>query len=219
MERLSHSLLNRRHVLDIVRDYLIFYRADDQTRKMVLRPHQMRAVAKIVRRVLEGEATLVREANLVREATTGLHWHTQGSGKTLTMIVAAHILQREMARDRKNRRGDNPTLLIVVDRLDLESQMVQNLKAFGFPGVERARNKAHLRQLLTHDHRGLIVTLIHKFDHMPANCIERDSVVALIDEAHRSQEGDLGTYLRALPQHHDPHRRTRGQRSLPTLYW
>lgn len=178
LERLSKTLFARDHVLKVLRDYVIFYRADDQTHKFILRPHQMRAVEKIVRRVATGEAG------------TGLVWHTQGSGKSLSMIVAA-------AKLRRLAQLENPTLLVIVDRLELESQMVQNLEAFGFPAVTRAEGKDHLRDLLAGDYRGLIVTLIHKFHGMPKQISERSNIVALIDEAHRSQEGDLATYMRA----------------------
>ncbi|HEY76397.1 MAG TPA: HsdR family type I site-specific deoxyribonuclease [Thermoflexia bacterium] len=123
-------------------------------------------------------------------ASTGLIWHTQGSGKTLTMIIAAYQLRRLPSLE-------NPTLLIVVDRRELETQMVQNLEAFGFPAVVRATSKKHLRKLLASDYRGLIVTLIHKFDRIPKNLNPRRNIVVLIDEAHRSQEGDLATYMRA----------------------
>ncbi len=182
LERLSKTLLAREHVLRILRDYVIFYRADDQTHKFILRPHQMRATDRIVRRVATGEAD------------SGLIWHTQGSGKSLTMIVAA-------ARLRRMPQLENPTLLIVVDRLELESQMIQNLEAFGFPTVVRAESKDHLEELLHSDYRGLIVTLIHKFHRLDKNLSRRENVVVLIDEAHRSQEGDLATYMRAaLPQ-------------------
>jgi type I restriction enzyme R subunit len=115
------------------------------------------------------------------------------------MIVAAHQLRRELSA-----RGENPTLLIVVDRRELEAQMTQNLEAFGFPAVERARSREHLRDLLANDYRGLIVTLIHKFDRMPDfrsltdfGSLRDHPIVVLVDEAHRSQEGDLATYMRA----------------------
>jgi type I restriction enzyme R subunit len=178
LEALSKTLFDREHLLRLLRDYVIFFRADDQTHKFVLRPHQIRAAERIVRRVETDEAD------------TGLIWHTQGSGKTLTMIVAAHQLRRLSTLG-------NPTLLVVVDRRELEMQMVQNLEAFGFPAVERARSKRHLRDLLASDYRGLIVTLIHKFDRIPKNLTQRRNVVVLIDEAHRSQEGDLAIYMRA----------------------
>lgn len=183
LERLAKSFFDREMVLRLLRDYALFYRIDDATNKFLLRPHQMRTVEKIVARVVAGQSN-------ASVPDTGLEWHTQGSGKTLTMIVAAHLLRRqpEMA---------NPTLLIVVDRLELEGQMLQNLEAFGFPAVVRAEGKRHLQRLLRDDVRGLIVTTIHKFDGMPPDVCTRRNVVALIDEAHRSQEGDLGIYLRA----------------------
>jgi len=196
LERLSKSLFDRAHLLAILRDYVIFYTADDQTSKFILRPHQMRAVERLVQRVATAVSPLPvgEEADRGRSvgvrAKTGLVWHTQGSGKTLSMIVAANKLRRlpQLA---------NPTLLVVVDRRELETQMLQNLDAFGFPAVIRAANKRHLRDLLRSDYRGLIVTLIHKFDRIPKDLNARANIVVLIDEAHRSQEGDLATYMRA----------------------
>ncbi|HIC94320.1 MAG TPA: type I restriction endonuclease subunit R, partial [Anaerolineae bacterium] len=154
LENLSKTLFDREHLLRVLRDYVIFFRADDQVHKFILRPHQMRAVERIVRRVQKTSEVLETSEVFPR---TGLIWHTQGSGKTLTMIVAAHKLRRLPSLE-------NPTLLVVVDRLELEAQMVQNLEAFGFPAVVRARSKKHLRDLLASDYRGLIVTTIHKFD-------------------------------------------------------
>ncbi len=187
LERLAKSFFDREMVLRLLRDYTIFYRIDDSIQKYLLRPHQMRAVEKIVARVLAG-------VGAAAAPDTGLEWHTQGSGKTLTMIVAAHLLRRQP-------QMENPTLLVVVDRVELEGQMLQNLEAFGFPAAVRAESKAHLRRLLRDDYRGLIVTTIHKFDGMPANVCTRRNVVALVDEAHRSQEGDLGIYMRAALPH------------------
>lgn len=212
LENLSKTLFDQEHLLRLIQDYVIFFRADDETHKFVLRPHQIRAAEHIVQRVVEnllpspeigggvggidpspfpllklGEG---RGPGGGERATTGLIWHTQGSGKTLTMIVAAHKLRRLPALE-------NPTLLAVVDRRELETQMAQNLEAFGFPTVERARSKRHLRELLASDYRGLIVTTIHKFDRIPKNLTTRHNVVVLIDEAHRSQEGDLAVYMRA----------------------
>jgi type I restriction enzyme R subunit len=222
LENLSKTLFDQEHLLRILRDYVVFFRADDETHKFVLRPHQIRAAERIVRRVVanlppkvegdRGEAAAERIVQRVVEgivtpspllklgegrgpgggerATTGLIWHTQGSGKTLTMIVAAHKLRRLPSLE-------NPTLLAVVDRRLLETQMAQNLEAFGFPAVVRAESKRHLRKLLASDYRGLIVTTIHKFDRIPKNLNHRRNVIVLIDEAHRSQEGDLAIYMRA----------------------
>jgi hypothetical protein len=177
------------YLLRLVRDYVIFFRADDQVHKFVLRPHQIRAAERIVQRVQAWETSEVSKTSEVWHRT-GLIWHTQGSGKTLTLMVAAHKLRRLPLLE-------NPTLLIVVDRQELETQMVQNLEAFGFPAVVRAESRRHLQELLASDYRGLIVTLIHKFDRIPKNLNTRRNLVALIDEAHRSQEGDLAIYMRA----------------------
>ena len=123
----------------------------------------------------------------------GLIWHTQGSGKTYTMIVAAQkIIQNPIF--------ENPTVLMLVDRNELEAQLFGNLDAVGIEQVEVADSKRHLRELLSSDRRGLIVTLIHKFDRIPENVNTRDNIFVLVDEAHRTTGGNLGNYLMsALP--------------------
>lgn len=189
LENLSKSLFARDHLLRMLRDYVIFFRADDEIHKFVLRPHQIRAVERIVQRVADNVG---RESQglFQQPMRSGLVWHTQGSGKSLTMIVAANKLRRLP-------QLENPTILVIVDRLELEAQMAQNLEGFGYPGVVRAESKAHLRDLLKSDYRGLIVTLVHKFDRIPKDLNTRGNIIALVDEAHRSQEGDLATYMRA----------------------
>ncbi|MCB0024999.1 MAG: HsdR family type I site-specific deoxyribonuclease, partial [Caldilinea sp.] len=182
LESLVNTFFDRDAHLRLLRDYTLFYRIDDATQKYLLRPHQMRTVEKIVERVVAGAADLTAP-------DSGLEWHTQGSGKTLTMIVAAHLLRRQPALD-------NPTILIVVDRLELEAQMLQNLEAFGLPAIH-AESRHHLAKLLARDTRGVIVTTIHKFDGIKKGLLSRRNVVVLVDEAHRSQEGDLGIDMRA----------------------
>ncbi len=208
LERLSKAMFDRAHLLNLIQDYLIFYRADDQTHKFVLRPHQIRATEQVVERVVNGISPHPRPADSPsprlalsaaeglgegvggRGPKTGLVWHTQGSGKTLTMIVTAHKLRRLA-------QLENPTILIIVDRLELETQMVQNLEAFGFPVVTRAERKSHLTRLLKTDYRGVIVTTIHKFDLQPKQLNQRANIIVLVDEAHRTQEGNLGIFMRA----------------------
>ncbi len=203
LERLSKAIFDRPHLLNLIQDYLIFYRADDQTHKFILRPHQIRATERAVRRVLAGlppaisphrgeDRTSPEEG--IGGRRTGLFWHTQGSGKTLTMLVTARKLRRLT-------QLENPTIVAVVDRLELEAQMVQNLEALGFPMVSQAQSKTHLRQLLKEDYRGVIVTTIHKFDKQPRDLNTRPNIIVLIDEAHRTQEGNLGVYMRAALPH------------------
>jgi len=125
----------------------------------------------------------------------GLIWHTQGSGKTYTMIAAARLILQNPA-------FSNPTVIMLVDRNELEAQLFGNLKSVGFEIDEDriAQSKKHLKELLQKDARGLIVSTIQKFEGMPANINTRDNIFVLVDEAHRTTTGDLGNYLMsALP--------------------
>jgi len=181
LEKLTKTLFQREEILKSLQDYIVFLRIDDELKKYILKQHQRRTIRKIMERVLRGEKN------------KGLVWHTQGAYKTLTMMVAAKKL-REVPE------LGNPTILAVVDRIELEGQIHQNFEAFGFPNVIRTESKEHLRQLLASDYRGLLITTIHKFEGMPKHINKRENIIVLIDEAHRSQEGDLGNYMHgALP--------------------
>ena len=105
-------------------------------------------------------------------------------------IKAAELLFRHPA-------ADKPTVLLMIDRNELEDQLLKNLAALGLANVEHAHSIARLNQLLHDDYRGLIVTMIHKFRDMPADLNTRSNIYVLIDEAHRTTGGDLGTYLDA----------------------
>ncbi len=181
-EALCTAFVRPERLLRVIVDFILFTRKDGELSKVVLRPHQMRAVARCVERARDPEKT------------RGLVWHTQGSGKTYTMIVAAKRLIEDPELG-------NPTVLMLVDRNELEAQLFRNLEAVGFGRVEVAETKAHLRKLLKQDHRGLIVSMIQKFDGMPANICARSNVFVLVDEAHRTTGGELGNYLMgALPR-------------------
>lgn len=181
-EELCKTFVHPERVLRVLTDFILFTRRDDELQKVVLRPHQMRAVDKVMERAANPDQQ------------RGLVWHTQGSGKTYTMITVAEKLIR-MAM------FENPTVLMLVDRNELEAQLFSNLDAVGFDHVETAYSKRHLRRLLAADHRGLIVSTIHKFEDMPPDLVTRDNVFVLIDEAHRTTTGDLGNYLLgALPR-------------------
>ncbi|WP_169238854.1 type I restriction endonuclease subunit R [Candidatus Roseilinea sp. NK_OTU-006] len=185
-ETLVKAFIAPRRVLRVLTDYILFARKDGELQKIVLRPHQMRATERVLARSYQ--AVTAQKA-----PRRGLIWHTQGSGKTYTMLTIA----RRLIEDG---RFDNPTVLLIVDRNELESQLFQNLEAVGFGRVHLARSKSHLRDLLKADTRGLIVSMIHKFDDMPAALCTRRNVFVLVDEAHRSTGGDLGNYLMgALP--------------------
>ncbi|MBK5939983.1 type I restriction endonuclease subunit R [Halochromatium roseum] len=165
-------------VLGFLKDYIVFAEKDEELNKYILRQHQTGAV----------DATVDRALDPIR--TRGLIWHTQGSGKTFTMIKAAERLFRAP-------EADKPTVLLMIDRNELEDQMLKNLAALGLGNLEHASSIARLNQLLRDDYRGIIVTMIHKFRDMPANLNRRSNIYVLIDEAHRTTGGDLGNFLMA----------------------
>ena len=165
-------------VLAFLKDYIVFAEKDEELNKYILRQHQTGAVEAAVSRALDpGRAR-------------GLVWHTQGSGKTFTMIKAAERLFRAPG-------ADKPTVLLMIDRNELEDQMLKNLAALGLGNLEHASSIARLNQLLRDDYRGIIVTMIHKFRDMPADLNTRSNIYILIDEAHRTTGGDLGNFLMA----------------------
>ena len=172
-------------LLRTLRDWILFYVEDGETRKSVLRQHQRRAVDLIVERCAESDKR------------RGLIWHTQGSGKTFTLLTAARIIL-----ERKD-EFQNPTVVVVVDRTELEGQLsgwverlLGEMQQQEIP-VWQAHSRAVLRDLLRTDKRGLIISMIHKFDGIEGGANTRDNVYVFIDEAHRSVAKDLGTYLMA----------------------
>jgi type I restriction enzyme R subunit len=196
-ETLVKTFVAPERVLRVLRDFILFTRRDDELQKVILRPHQMRAV----------ERALVRAHDPTKRR--GLIWHTQGSGKTYTMITIAKRLLEEPVLQ-------NPTVLMLVDRNELETQLFGNLAATlmgkdvrplakaGYytqiGNIFIAESKRGLQELLQSDTRGLIVSMIHKFDEIPARVNERRNIFVLVDEAHRTTGGDLGNYLMgALP--------------------
>ena len=171
--------------LRTLRDWILFYVEDGETKKSVLRQHQRRAVDRIVERC--SEPTKLR----------GLIWHTQGSGKTFTLLTAARLILERKDEFR------NPTVVVVVDRTELEGQLkgwverlLGEMQQQDIP-VWQAGSRAELRSLLQTDKRGLILSMIHKFDGIEKDANSRDNIYVFIDEAHRSVAKDLGTYLMA----------------------
>lgn len=174
-----------RHILDLLKEWILFFVKDDELQKTVLRQHQTRTSVKVVTRCADDTKK------------TGLVWHTQGSGKTFTMITAARLILESQDVFGK------ATVILVIDRNELEGQLMGwverllgELQSKDIK-IERAYSKARLVELLRADFRGLIITMIHKFDSADKNLCPRKNLFALIDEAHRSTGGDLGNYLMA----------------------
>ena len=182
VKRAVQGLLKPEVVLDILNHFTLF--ATDKKRrrlKLVCRYQQYEAGNKIVERVVAGE---------VRK---GLIWHFQGSGKSLLMVFAAQKLRLQPELR-------NPTVLIVVDRVDLDAQISATFHASDIPNLVKAETRSELERLLRQDTRKIIITTVFKFAEVEGVLNDRDNVVVLVDEAHRTQEGDLGRKMReALP--------------------
>lgn len=180
-ERRVKMFFARERFLKVIRDWIVVSKRDEELQKFVLRQHQIRAVEKVVERCLDPMKHW------------GLIWHTQGSGKTFTMIKSAELILCNPA-------FKSPTVVMLIDRNELETQLVGNFMALGIePKV--ADSIRDLRNILSSDYRGLIVSMIHKFEGADADLCTRENVFVLIDESHRTTGGTLGNYLTgALPK-------------------
>lgn len=177
-----NSMLKPDVVLDILQHFNIFA-TDKQKRKIKIigRYQQYEAANLIIERVREGKIN------------RGLIWHFQGSGKSLLMVFAAQKL-------RAINELNNPTILIIVDRQDLDTQITGTFNASEIKNVITTDSREELRNLLKEDSRKIIITMIHKFGEAEGVLNDRKNIIALVDEAHRTQEGDLGRKMRnALP--------------------
>lgn len=173
------GMLNPETVLDLLISFSAFpVNRKGRKEKVIARYPQYEAARQIVQRVVEGRVK------------RGLIWHFQGSGKSLLMVFAAMLLK---ARPELK----NPTVIIVVDRKDLNTQIGATFDAIDVPNTVKANSREALETLLTQSSRQIIITTIHKFAEIKPNTNTSDNIIVLVDEAHRTQEGDLGRKMRA----------------------
>ena len=166
-------LLRPSTLLDILQYYSVYGTSGAKKKiKIVSRFQQYEGANTLVQRVLEGKIK------------KGLIWHFQGSGKSLLMLFAARKL-------RKQAELGNPTVLIVVDRTDLDSQITNEFGSADVANFVTTDSIKELNSLLEKDTRKIIITMIHKFRDAQPNMNERDNVIVMVDEAHRTQEGNL----------------------------
>jgi type I restriction enzyme R subunit len=179
-----YGLLDRGNLLDILRNFVVFEVEQGVPVKKVARYQQFAAANEIVHRSLDVD----RE----KEWRRGLVWHTQGSGKSLTILFAAKKMWHHP-------QLKQPTILIVIDREQLQDQMFGQFVRTNTEACRVAPDREGLIKLLGDGdgYRGIIVTIMHKFTGSEDFAVARRNVVALVDEAHRSQEGDFGKWMRA----------------------
>ena len=175
-----HGLCNKSNLLDLLRNFVVFDNEQGQRIKKVARWQQFGAANELVKRALEIDKP--------RGWRRGLVWHTQGSGKSLTMLFAARKMWFDPALQM-------PTIIVVVDRDQLEDQISGQFFRTNTENCHVATSREDLLAKLRDGYRGIIVTIMHKFE--PGDFqVDRRNVIVLVDEAHRTQEGDLGTAMR-----------------------
>lgn len=175
----TELMLSPQAVLDILKNFTVFStEKGGQKVKVLCRYQQYEATKQIVQRVMEGKIK------------KGLIWHFQGSGKSILMVYAAQQLRKEP-------KLKSPTVIVVVDRIDLNSQIGATFYAADVPNTVVVASREELQRLLAQGTRKIIITTIYKFAEVEGVLNERDNIIVLVDEAHRTQEGDLGLKMRA----------------------
>lgn len=176
------SITRKDVILDLFR-YFTLFSTDKHNRKIkvVCRYQQFEGANLIINRVKAGYPK------------KGLIWHFQGSGKSLLMVFAAQKL-------RMMKELNAPTVIIVNDRIDLNGQIFGTFSMADVPNLVPADTNAELTRLLKADTRKVIITKIFEFAKITEAINFRDNIIVMVDEAHRTQEGDLGARMRmALP--------------------
>tara|TARA_R110000868_G_scaffold1158_8_gene8930 strand:- start:18415 stop:21462 length:3048 start_codon:yes stop_codon:yes gene_type:complete len=179
-------LLEPSRLLDMLAHFIVF-ETDPETAlriKKICRYQQFRAVNKAVDRVAEGNKT------------KGLIWHTQGSGKSLTMVFLALKLKTHLTLDTPALQ--NPNILVLTDRIDLDEQISKTFVACGLPNPVQAASVAKLREAVARGGNGqILLSTIFKFQGSKEPIPNSEDWIVLVDECHRTQEKDLGAYLQA----------------------
>jgi len=178
LEMTLASLFGKERLLDIAKNFIVFEQTNDGRVKKMARYQQLRATNKIVERVGEGKKR------------KGLIWHTQGSGKSLTMFFTAWKL-------RFDKSLKNPKVFVLVDRIDLDNQIYDSFTNCGGKNVIRVTSRRDLEKKITNDERGIFISTIEKFNELPIHLENpNENIIVLSDEAHRSNEGVSGIKLR-----------------------
>lgn len=169
------GLFQKERLLDIIKNFICFSESNQQLIKILAGYHQYFAVKKAVEKAKVATAT---------DGKGGVFWHTQGSGKSLSMVFYAHLLQEVL---------DSPTIVVMTDRIDLDDQLyMQFSKCAKFlrQVPVQAESKEHLKGLLEgRTANGIIFTTMFKFEKGETSLSERRNIVVMADEAHRGQYG------------------------------
>lgn len=181
---LTSGILDKERLFDIILNFIVYEPEDGRVIKKMARYQQYRAVYKAVGRILIGEHP---------QARGGVVWATQGSGKSLSMVFLSMKLRRL-------KQLENPVIVVVTDRQDLDAQITATFKRCGFPNPNQAESVEELQRLLQQGPGSTVMTLVQKFqteeDEEYPLLTDSDNVIVLVDESHRSQYSSLAMNMR-----------------------
>ncbi|MFA5829512.1 MAG: type I restriction endonuclease subunit R [Candidatus Gracilibacteria bacterium] len=182
LEMTLGALFHKEKLLDIIKNFILFEKEKERTTKKICRYQQYRATNLIVDRVKGAEKK------------RGLIWHTQGSGKSITMFYTAWKL-------RFDQQLKNPKIFVLVDRIDLDDQIYQTFTNCGGENVVRVTSRKDLESKIRSPERGIFISTIQKFSELEDEIKSLDhNTIVLCDEAHRDNEGVAAINLRSALQ-------------------
>ena len=175
---LLNGVFPKARLLDLIRNFIVFQNSKGRTIKIIAGYHQYFAVRKAVERT--------RNALEEHSRKVGVVWHTQGSGKSLSMVFYTGCIV-------SNPEFNNPTIVVLTDRNDLDNQLFDTFcsssKLLLRQTPKQTRSREHLKELLRVKAGGIIFTTIQKFEESSEVLSERSNIIFMADEAHRSQYG------------------------------
>ena len=175
---LLNGVFPKARLLDLIRNFIVFQNSKGKTIKIIAGYHQYFAVRKAVERTRN---TLEEHSRKV-----GVVWHTQGSGKSLSMVFYTGCIV-------SNPDFNNPTIVVLTDRNDLDNQLFDTFcsssKLLLRQTPKQAKSRENLKELLKVKAGGIIFTTIQKFEESSEVLSERSNIIFMADEAHRSQYG------------------------------
>lgn len=210
MEILLNGLCNKQTLLDVIKSFIVYEKSETETIKKVAQYHQYYAVNKAI-------ATTLKATSAAGDRKAGVVWHTQGSGKSLSMVFySGKIITDEQM--------ENPTIIVLTDRNDLDDQLFEtfsNCQQLLRQEPQQAANRSNLKELLMVASGGIVFTTIQKFlpefeEDVESNpyalsepreqyigakakvLSDRKNIVVIADEAHRSQYGLLDGFARRM---------------------
>ena len=174
-DRFFEGIFQRDRLLDIIKNFICFSKEEKGSAKILAGYHQYFAVKKAIERTKHAT---------ISNGKIGVFWHTQGSGKSLSMVFYAHLLQQELSQ---------PTIVVITDRNDLDDQLYTQFskcKEFLRQTPVQANSRENLKELLSgREANGIIFTTMQKFEESDEPLSERRNIIVMTDEAHRGQYG------------------------------